>query len=181
MSGVPRPVVPADAGELLDADHGPDLPAAAELAARADLARGYLAGLVGGCALVAGTAAVPAATALGWSGPALAAVTVALLGLWSRSYRDLRPSRALVAGALLGGIGLVLALAWSGPPWARPAAAVVLLAAATAVLRAGRRQASSSPVRRRAVDLGEGLLTAAVSRSPSARPTSTAGARLVIG
>ncbi len=74
LSGMPRPVVPADAAELVAADDGPDLLPTAELVERAELARGYLAGLVGGSALLAGAAALPAAALPGWTGPAFAAV-----------------------------------------------------------------------------------------------------------
>jgi hypothetical protein len=163
LSGLPRPLVPGDAEELVAADHGPDLLPPAELAVRAGLARSYLAGLVGGCAVVAGVAALPAATVVGWTGPALAAITVALLGLRARSFVDPGPARALAGSALLAGIGLAAVVAWSGVPWARPAAAVGLLLAAAALGCAGSRGVTAgSPVRRRAVDLGEGLLTALV-------------------
>jgi WXG100 protein secretion system (Wss), protein YukD len=163
LSGVPRPVVPGDAGELVDADHGPDLLPAVELAERAEQARGYLAGLVGGCAILAGAAALPAAATPGWAGPALAAVTVILLGLRARSVVDPRPAGALAGCALAAGIGLAAVLAATGEPWVRPVSALGLLLVAAAVLRSvGRARSAASPVRRRAVDLGEGLLTAAV-------------------
>ena len=138
--GCHGPLVPGDAGELVAADHGPDLLPPAELAARADLARSYLAGLVGGCAVVAGAAALPAATVPGWTGPALAAATVALLGLRARSFVDPGPARALAGSALLAGIGLAMVLAWSGAPWARPAAALGLLLTAAALGCAGFRE-----------------------------------------
>ena len=166
LSGVPRPVVPADTAELVAADHGPDLWPPAELATRAGLARTHLAGLVGGCAVVAGAAALPAATVPGWTGPAFAAVTVALLGLRARSFVDPGPARALAGSALLAGIGLAAVLAWSGVPWARPAAVLGLLLTATALgcadFRSRPAGTAGSPVRRRAVDIGEGLLTALV-------------------
>ena len=163
LSGMPRPVVPADAAELVAADDGPDLLPTAELVERAELARGYLAGLVGGSALLAGAAALPAAALPGWTGPAFAAVAVAVLGLRARNFVDPAPARALAASALLTGIGLAGVLAWTSAAPARPVAALGLLLAAAAFLRtAGRDRPVGSPVRRRAVDLVEGLLTAAV-------------------
>ena len=69
LAGLPRPVVPADETELTGDD--PPLPPA-ELAERAELARGYLAGLVGAAAVLAGAGALVAAAAGGWAGPAFA-------------------------------------------------------------------------------------------------------------
>ena len=56
---ITRPDAPAeiDATDLVAADSGPDLLPPAELAARAHLARAVLAGLSGGCAVVAAVAA----------------------------------------------------------------------------------------------------------------------------
>ena len=87
---------------------------------------------------------------------------MALLGLRARSFVDPGPARALAASALLAGIGLACVLAWSGGPWARPVAALGLLLAAAAIAATPTGPDAGSPVRRRAVDLGEGLLTAAV-------------------
>jgi hypothetical protein len=162
LSGMPRPVVPADADELVDADEGPDLLPAAELLERAELARGYLAGLVGGAAVLAAAAALPAAALPGWAGPVFAAVTTALLGLRARSFVDPGPAGAAAAGALASGVGLAVVLAWSSGPWAGPVAAAALLLVAAAFLRAAFPRPVGSPVRRRAVDLTEGALTAAV-------------------
>jgi type VII secretion integral membrane protein EccD len=164
LSGTPRPVVPADAAELVAADDGPDLLPTAELVERAELARHYLAGLVGGSALLAGAAALPAAALPGWTGPVFAAVAVTVLGLRARNVVDPAPARALAASALLTGIGLAGVLAWTSAAPVRPVAALgLLLAAATFLAAAGRdRRPLGSPVRRRAVDLVEAVLTAAV-------------------
>ena len=74
LAGLPRPAVPTDATDLVAADSGPDLLPPAELAARARLARAVLAGLSGGCAVVAAVAAPVAAAdgRSGWAGPVLA-------------------------------------------------------------------------------------------------------------
>ncbi len=163
LSGWPRPLVPADAAELMAADDGEDLLPATELAERAALARGYLAGLVGGCTTVAGAAALPAATVDGWTGPAFAAVTIGLLVLRARSFADAGPARSAAASALAAAIGLAVVLGCAPGPWSRVAAATGLLLAAAAVIGTiGRTAATGSPVRRRAVDLAEGLLTAIV-------------------
>ncbi|MEJ3653950.1 type VII secretion integral membrane protein EccD [Actinomycetes bacterium KLBMP 9759] len=162
LAGLPRPVVPTEGSELADADAAADLLPPAELAERADLARGYLAGLVGGCAAATGLGALVAATADNWTGPAFTLVTVVVLALRTRGYADAAPARAsLVAAIATGLLGTTLAAATGGPD-ALPAAAVVLLAALGGALFAlGRAPVSGSPVLRRATDLAEGLLVAA--------------------
>ena len=137
LSGMPRPVVPADAAELVAADDGPDLLPTAELVERAELARGYLAGLVGGSALLAGAAALPAAALPGWTGPAFAVVAVTVLGLRARNFVDAAPARALAASALLTGVGLAWVLAWTSAALGRPLAALGLLLGAATFLDSG--------------------------------------------
>jgi type VII secretion integral membrane protein EccD len=147
---------------LVDADDGPDLLPPDELAERADLARGYLAGLVGGCAVVTAGAAVPAAGAGGWAGPVFATVVVAVLGLRARSFADRAPVRVLLASAIAAGVGLaVLAAVHTGTTFRLGVAAALLVAAAAGALTLGRSAPLGSPVSRRAVDLLEGLLIAA--------------------
>jgi len=162
LSGLPRPVVPADGAELVDADAGPDLLPPGEFAERCDLARGYLAGLVGGCAAVAAAAALPAAAAGGWAGPALACVIVAVLGLRARGFADPVPARTLLACAVAGLAGLaVLAVARPEPHARLVAVGVLLLVALLGVLALARTRPAGSPVSRRAVDVLDGLLVAA--------------------
>jgi len=162
LAGLPRPVVPADSGELVDADTGPDLLPPDELAERADLARGYLAGLTGGCAVVAAAGAVIAATGGGWAGPTFAGVTVAILGLRARGYADAAPAQTALVAAIGAGIALVALIAGQAEPGTRPVAAGVLLVAVAVGLHAsGRTGPIGSPVSRRAVDLLSGLLTTA--------------------
>ncbi len=162
LAGLPRPLVPADPHELVAADTGPDLLPPAELAERADLARGYLAGLVGGCAVVAAVAALPAAAGGGWAGPAFAAVTAVVLGLRARSFADPGPARTLLAAAIGTGVGLAVVVALLGGPAGRLAAVVGLLLAAAAVsVGTARSTPVGSPVSRRAVDVLEAVLVAA--------------------
>ncbi|GAA1188394.1 type VII secretion integral membrane protein EccD [Pseudonocardia alaniniphila] len=162
LAGLPRPVVPSDGSELVDADDGPDLLPPDELAERADLARGYLAGLVGGSAVVTAGAALPAAAAGGWAGPVFATVVVAVLGLRARSFADQAPVRVLQASAIAAGVGLaVMAALHAGTAFRLAIAAALLVTAAAGALTLGRSAPLGSPVSRRAVDLLEGLLIAA--------------------
>jgi type VII secretion integral membrane protein EccD len=162
LSGLPRPVVPADGSELVDADRGPDLLPPDEYAERSDLARGYLAGLVGGCAVLAVAGALPAAAAGGWTGPALACVVVAVLTLRARGYADPAPSRTLLGSAVAGLVGLAVLTVARPEPQARIVAVGVLLAvAALGLVALGRGGTSGSPVSRRAIDLLDALLVAA--------------------
>jgi type VII secretion integral membrane protein EccD len=159
LAGLPRPVVPADAQELVAADAAADLLPPDELAARSELARRYLAGLVGSTAVLAAGAVVPAAAAGGWSGPALAAVVLATLGLRSRGFADPAVARTLLGAAVAGGLGLAAVVALHSPTVIRLAAAAALALAAVAA-SAVRREPIGSPVARRAVDVLEGLLVA---------------------
>jgi type VII secretion integral membrane protein EccD len=162
LAGLPRPVVPADGGELVDADTGPDLLPAAELAERADLARGYLAGLAGGCAVVAAGATLPVAGAGGWAGPALAAVTVVVLALRARSFADRLPARIMLASAITAAVALAGLVVVQAGAVVRPlVAGALLVAAAGGAVILGRTRPMGSPVSRRAVDLLEGVLVAA--------------------
>jgi type VII secretion integral membrane protein EccD len=162
LAGLPQPVVPTDGGELVDADNGPDLLPAAELAERADLARGYLAGLAGGCAVVAAGATLPVAGAGGWAGPTLAAVTVAVLALRARSFADRLPARTLLVSAITAAVALAGLVVVQAGAAARPVVAgALLVAAAGGAVALGRTRPMGTPVSRRAVDLLEGLLVAA--------------------
>jgi type VII secretion integral membrane protein EccD len=153
--------VPADAQELIAADAAPDVLPPDELAARSELARRYLAGLVGGTAVLAAGAVVPTAAAGGWSGPAFAAVVVAALGLRSRGYADPAVAWTLLTAAVAGGLGLAAVVALHFTTAVRLAAAACLALAAVVAASAVRREPVASPVARRAVDVLEGLLVAA--------------------
>ncbi len=164
LSGLPRPVVATDAPGLVAADTGPDVLPPAELATRARLARAELTGLSGGCAVVAATAAPLAATGgwAGWTGPALAAAVAAVLVLRARGFADpaiarVHLSAGSAAGAVLVGLGAVAA-----GPAGRLGGALVLFGAAGITIATARTTTTGSPVARRAVDLVEGVLAAAV-------------------
>ena len=155
------PVVPADEAELTGDE--PPLPPA-ELAERADLARGYLAGLVGAAAVLSGAGAVVAAAAGGWAGPTFAGVTAAVLLLRARSYADAAPARTALTVGLATAVGLAATVAGPGAPLNLVACAVLLVGAGAAVaaLDATARgtRPELSPVVRRTVDLVEGVLVA---------------------
>jgi type VII secretion integral membrane protein EccD len=162
LSGLPRPVVPADGSELVDADQGPDVLPPDEFAERSDLARGYLAGLAGGCAVLAVAGALPAAAAGGWAGPALACVIVAVLALRARGFADPAPSRTLLGCAVVGLVGLAVLTAARPEAQARLVAVGVLLAVVVlGLLALARSSPAVSPVSRRAIDLIDVLLVAA--------------------
>jgi type VII secretion integral membrane protein EccD len=165
LAGLPRPVVPADGAELVDADDGPDILPPEELAERADLARGYLAGFAGACAVVGATSAVVTAAGGGWAGPAFGGVTVVVLGLRARGYADVVPARTVLVAAIAAGVALAALAAQAGAVPVPLAAGGLLLAATLGVARlsgAGAgREPMGSPVSRRAVDLFEGVLVAA--------------------
>jgi len=163
LAGLPRPVVPADETELTDDDE-PLLPPA-ELAERADLARGYLAGLVGAAAVLAASGALIAASAGGWAGPGFAGVTAVVLLLRARGYADVAPARTGLAAGTAVAIGLAAAVGGPGSPWGLVACAVLLVGAGAgiAALAAAERgtRPELSPVLRRTVDLVEGVFAAA--------------------
>lgn len=161
LAGLPPPVVPADARELVAADHGEDLLPPDELADRAELARGLLAGLTAGTAVVAAAAAPLAAASGGWAGPVFACVAAAVLVLRGRGYADPGPARTLQAGGAAAALALVALAAAAGGPGTRVLAAAGLLATAAGLTAAGLRPpAAGSPVARRAVDIVEGALLA---------------------
>jgi hypothetical protein len=163
LAGLPRPVVPADAAGLVAADHGPDLLPVPELAARAHLARGQLAGLSGGCAVTAAVAAPVAAAQTGWAGPTLAGVAVVVLLLRVRSFADPATARVhLIAGSVAAVALVGVASAAVGPAGRLGGALALLGAAAAATGALGRTHPVASPVVRRALDLCEGVLTAGV-------------------
>ncbi|MDT0348652.1 type VII secretion integral membrane protein EccD [Pseudonocardia charpentierae] len=162
LAGLPRPAVPTDATDLVAADTGRDLLPPADLATRARLARAVLAGLSGGCAVVAAVAApvVAADGRSGWAGPVLAAVVAAVLLLRARGYAD--PPTAwvhLVAGTATATVLVASAALATGPVGRLGGALALLGGAAGVVVAVGRAPDVASPVLRRAVDITEGLLT----------------------
>lgn len=157
LGGVPDPAVPGDLDEISRADtpalSGP------EMAERVALARGLFAGLSAPAALLAAGGAVVATTGGGWTGPVLAAVTVAVLLLRARAFAEAGPARVLGTAAILTTIGAAVPFALSQGATARLLVAaglglVVLVAARTAT-------GSLSPVGRRTLDILELVLTAA--------------------
>lgn len=162
LAGAPRPVIPGSAAELVAADTGPDLLPAAELAERARLARGYLAGGAAGTATLAAAAALPVATGGGWSGVGLAVITVVVLALRSRGFTDPVPVLAHQLAALGAGLAVAVGAALTAEPYGRLAVVTgLVVAAAVGALVAARPERPVSPVTRRALDIVEGLFTCA--------------------
>ena len=161
LGGLSRPVVPTDAAGLVSADTGPDLLSPEELSDRAACARGHLAGLCGGCAVAAAVAAPVAAAPSGWAGRTFAAVVVAALLLRSRGFADPGPAAVHLAAGVMAGVALVGVVARSADAAVQLLGALVLLLGAAAGTAALARAPAASPVARRAVDLLDGVLTAA--------------------
>ena len=164
LAGLPRPLVPTDATELTDGDSGADLLPPAELAARSRLAHTELAGLSGGCAVVAAVSGSFAATGGSpvWAGPVLAAAVAAVLLLRARGFADCATARVHVASGTAAAVALVGSAASAFGPAGHLVGALILLGGAAAAVHAGRcGVASVSPVARRGVDVVEALLTAA--------------------
>ncbi|MCW0214640.1 MAG: type VII secretion integral membrane protein EccD [Pseudonocardia sp.] len=139
-----------------------DGPGSSDARGRADLARGYLAGIVGADAILVGVGAAAAATVPGVLGPALAMLSIAVLLLRSRAFAERLPARSMQVSALLaaGAAGLS---AGGGSPGGRVLVAAGLLVALLAgAAAAGAGSGTTvSPVLRRAADLAELVLTAA--------------------
>lgn len=161
LAGLPRPVVPADAAELVGAG-GPGMPPE-ELADRAELARGLLVGAIAGTTVVAAAGAVLAAS-VGWVGLLLGVVVAVVLGLRSRGVTDPAAVRSLHAGAVVAALGVALPAALVGGSAARIGVAAGLLVGAALVATSARPvERHPSPVLRRAVDLVEmGLVALAL-------------------
>jgi type VII secretion integral membrane protein EccD len=156
-----RPVVPMDAAGLVAADTGPDLLSPEELSDRAARARGHLAGVCGGCAVAAAVAAPVAAAPSGWAGRTFGAVVVAALLLRSRGFADPGPAAVHIAAGVMAGVALVGVVARAADAPGQLLGALVLLLGAAAGTAALARAPAASPVARRAVDLLDGVLTAA--------------------
>ncbi len=161
LAGLPLPVVPTDAADLAAAPA--DDPPADELAARAALARAHLAGLVGGVSVPAALAAPVAAAGGGWTGPVLAVLAVAVLGLRARGFADPGPRRTLLLATAAAGLLVAAVVALDGGPAARIGVAAAVLGVGGTVAALDRPAGSGplgSPVARRAVDVVEGVLVA---------------------
>ncbi|MDF3049184.1 MAG: hypothetical protein K0R87_822 [Pseudonocardia sp.] len=161
LGGLSHPVVPTDAAGLVSADTGPDLLSPEELSDRAARARGHLAGLCGGCAVAAAVAAPVAAAPSGWAGRTFAAVVVAALLLRSRGFADPGPAAVHLAAGVMAGVALVGVVARAADAAGQLLGALALLLGAAAGTAALARAPAASPVARRAVDLLDGVLTAA--------------------
>jgi type VII secretion integral membrane protein EccD len=161
LSRLPMPQVPSNAKDLQKETGFPDFIA---IERRAGVAHEYLTGMIIGSGAVAAIGAVLAA-AEGALGIVLGAVVAAVLMLRARSYANGSQAIALVVSGMLAVAGLVTRLlALAGQPALLLAGFGGLLVLAALALFAGvvlpRRR--FSPVLRRAVDVTEAILIAAV-------------------
>ncbi|MEJ8280255.1 type VII secretion integral membrane protein EccD [Pseudonocardia spirodelae] len=155
LAGVPAPAVPTGADGLADAERV--LPGD-ELLARAGLARGlYLGTLAGTADPAAGAAAVAAAG--GPPGGLLLLETAAVLLLRARSCAEPAAARVQAAAAVVAVAAAAVPAALTLSAALRPAVAAGLLLAVAGGAAAVR--AAPSPPARRALDVGELVLTAA--------------------
>ncbi|HTK63143.1 MAG TPA: type VII secretion integral membrane protein EccD [Pseudonocardia sp.] len=163
LAGLPAPVVPTTAEEMLAADAQWQLDTGEDIRHRSGLAHVYLGGLMMGASAVAGIGAVLAAVTGGTGGAVFAAVVVAVLLLRSRAYATALASGAPMVAGLGTATALVVGLATAGPPSLRLTGGVLgLVAASTAVTLVWTgSERKPSPVARKAVDVAEALLVVA--------------------
>lgn len=163
LAGLPAPVVPTTAEEMLAADAQWQLDTGEDVRHRSGLAHVYLGGLMIGASVVAGVGAVLAAATGGAAGLVFAAVVVAVLLLRSRAYATALASGAPMVAGLGTAAALVVGLAAAGPVPLRLTGGVLALVAAsvavTLVWTGSERD--PSPVARKAVDVVEALLVVA--------------------
>lgn len=162
---VPTPGTPIDPTEDHPDDHRA-MPTVAELAAKSQYARELLTGLVAGATVVTVAGAVaatdPAAGRLYWPGVALALVCAAVLMLRGRTYAGaIQAVVPIAGGSAIALSALPIAASTRGQPLVVFAVAVVILVAAL-VLGMVVPHRTASPPLRRAVELLEYGLVAAV-------------------
>ncbi|HWN35677.1 MAG TPA: type VII secretion integral membrane protein EccD [Pseudonocardia sp.] len=163
LAGLPPPVAPTSADEIIAADAQWEFASAEEIRYQSRLAHSYLAGLVLGATAVASVGAVLAAGGGGWAGRVFGGIVVAALLLRSRGYVTAAAAAAPMVGGLLAGVALVAGLSRTAPELVKLAGVPVLLAAgavAVGLVRVGPRR-EPSPVLRRAVDIAEAVLVVA--------------------
>lgn len=175
LSRLPLPPVPsrdvqADlAGDVPEAESGPGAdggPAPSTLSDAAARSGAYLAGLTTGGTAAAAAGAVRAAwpsPAVSWPAVALAAVTSIVLMLRGRAHADRAPAAVLVAGGASSALVVTVLCGAALPGGVASAAAIVATGAAAALLCGiGAPRLEFSPVMRRAVEVAEYVLTAAI-------------------
>jgi len=179
LAGLPTPPVPT-IGEALDpADIAPrptiagigavgamTLPSAALLADRVQLGRRYLTGMIIGAttAAVIGTVLVaPPWSPLRWPAILFAAVIAAILTIRGRTHSDRTQAAAVIVGGSLIGCVVAVSVATASAGWALGAlVASALMTVAAFVCGVWAPTQQFSPVMRRASEMAEYLLIAAV-------------------
>ena len=179
LAGLPTPPVPTT-GEALDpADIAPRptiagvgavgamvLPADDVLADRVQLGRRYLTGMIVGAtaATTVGTVLVaPPWSALRWPAILFAAVIAAILMLRSRTHSDRVQAAAVIAGGSAAACIVAISVAATAAGWALGAVtASVLMTVAAFMCGVWAPTQQFSPVMRRASEIAEYVLIAAV-------------------
>ncbi len=164
LAGLPPPVVPTTAEEMVTADAQWQLDSADDIRHHSRLAHSYLGGLVSGAAAVAGVGAALAAATGGLGGAVLATVVVAVLLMRSRAYATALASGAPLVAGVAAGAALVAGVGALGPVGLRLGAGLGLLVAgavAVALVWDGATR-EPSPVARRTVDILEAVLVVAI-------------------
>lgn len=161
LSRLPLPNVPSDAEDLKENTSFPDF---AQIEKRSGMAHDYLTGLIVGCGVAAALSAVVAATQGTIWGFLLAIVVTLVLLLRGRTYANGAQAIALLATGMIAGAGMMFGWLSVSPPATRFIIFAVLIVVAAAALVVGVifPEQKFSPVMRRAVDITEGVLIAAV-------------------
>ncbi|HWC83905.1 MAG TPA: type VII secretion integral membrane protein EccD [Pseudonocardiaceae bacterium] len=162
LAKLPLPNVPRDAEDLREDSGFPDYRVIEQRTARA---HEYMTGMIVGCGLTAAIAAVLAAGTGDVSGPLLAAAVSLVLLLRGRTYANGSQAVALMITGIIAGAGLLIGWLIGSSQANRLVfvfGVLVLVGAATLVVGIVFPERRFSPVLRRAVDVLEAVLIAAV-------------------
>ena len=162
LARLPLPNVPSNAEDLKDDSGFPDFSAIEQ---RAGLAHQYMTGMIIGCGGAAAIAATIAAGSTSAWGILLAAVITGVLLLRGRSYANGSQAIALMATGILSGVGVLAGWLVKSDPFGRNLwvfAALLIIGAGSILLGVVFPGRKFSPVLRRAVDIFEAVLIAAV-------------------
>ncbi len=161
LARLPLPQVPGSAEELAEDDALPDY---SGIEHQTGTAHRYLTGLIVGCAAVAAVAAVVVAASGGAFSWALGVVVAVLLLLRARTYANGSQAVALLVCGIVAAGGVALDWVLAAAPLQRLVVAGALLLAAALALALGVVFPGHrfSPPLRRAVDVTEAVLIAAV-------------------
>lgn len=162
LAKLPLPNVPRDAEDLRDDSGFQDYHVIEQRTSRA---HEYLTGMIIGCGVIAAFGSVAAAAQPGVAGPLLAGIVALVLLMRGRTYANGSQAIALMISGILAGAGLLIGWLIESSPSNRLIyvfGVLVVVAAGTLVVGVVFPERRFSPVLRRAVDVFEALLIAAV-------------------